>query len=421
MNGVALPNDWELVQLGDHFTITSSKRVFQRDWRTSGVPFYRARELAVLGAEGTVNNELFIDREMFDHYRRTFGAPGPGDFLITGVGTLGKTYVVQDGDEFYFKDGNIIWLKASSTVNSSYLKQLFETPFVLDQVFSNSGGSTVGTYTITNAKLTFIPAPPKLEQLAIARALSDADSLIATLERLIVKKQAIKQGMMQQLLTGRTRLPGFNAEWSEIRLGNHVTYVKKVALSRAQLDANSPLKYLHYGDIHTRSSVLLDARIEEMPRASASLAARAGQLRRGDLVFADASEDPAGVGKSIEIADAPGTGVVPGLHTIAARFDKSVLADGFKAYLQFIPSFRGQLLRLAAGTKVLATTRSYISSITLTLPAVAEQNAIAEALHDSEREIEALRVRLSKAQDMKTGMMQQLLTGRVRLPMESGL
>src|SRR5690606_14557223 len=131
----------------------------------------------------------------------------------------------------------------------------------------------------------------------------------------IAKKQAIKQGMMQQLLTGRTRLPGFTDEWTGIRLGDHVTYVKTVALSRAQLDAKSPLKYLHYGDIHTRSSVLLDAESEERPRANAKLAARAGLLQRGDLVFADASEDPEGVGKSVEIADTPRTGVVPGLHT----------------------------------------------------------------------------------------------------------
>ncbi|WP_280509576.1 restriction endonuclease subunit S [Nocardia farcinica] len=261
--------------------------------------------------------------------------------------------------------------------------------------------------------------PSILEQRSIASAIADADDLIATLERLIAKKQAIKQGMMQQLLTGRTRLPGFTGEWADIRLGDHVSYVKTVALSRAQLDTKSPLKYLHYGDIHTRSSVILDSASEEMPRASAKLAARAGLLQCGDLVFADASEDPAGVGKSVEIVSTPNTGVVPGLHTIAARFDKSVLADGFKAYLQFIPSFRDQLLRLAAGTKVLATTRSYISSITLTLPGVAEQKAIAEALHDSEREIEALRVRLSKAQSIKTGMMQQLLTGRSRLPVEA--
>ena len=264
-----------------------------------------------------------------------------------------------------------------------------------------------------------IEAPELVEQTAIAEVANDLADHVAALERLIAKKQAIKQGMMQQLLTGRTRLPGFTGEWADIRLGDHVSYVKTVALSRAQLDTKSPLKYLHYGDIHTRSSVILDSASEEMPRASAKLAARAGLLQCGDLVFADASEDPAGVGKSVEIVSTPNTGVVPGLHTIAARFDKSVLADGFKAYLQFIPSFRDQLLRLAAGTKVLATTRSYISSITLTLPGVAEQKAIAEALHDSEREIEALRVRLSKAQSIKTGMMQQLLTGRSRLPVEA--
>ncbi|GAC54477.1 type I restriction enzyme S protein [Gordonia amicalis NBRC 100051 = JCM 11271] len=263
-----------------------------------------------------------------------------------------------------------------------------------------------------------VAKPPLEEQRRIAEALSDTDGQITALERLITKKQAIKRGMMQQLLTGRTRLPGFADEWTDIRLGDHVSYVKTVALSRAQLDAKSPLKYLHYGDIHTRSSVLLDAVAEEMPRASALLAGRAGQLRCGDLVFADASEDPAGVGKSVEIVDVPSGGVVPGLHTIAARFDKSVLADGFKAYLQFIPAFREQLLRLAAGTKVLATTRSYISSVILTLPDVTEQKAIAEVLHDSEREIDALRIRLSKARDMKTGMMQQLLTGRTRLPVE---
>jgi len=287
---------------------------------------------------------------------------------------------------------------------------------VVSDLLKLQTGSTFPSIDSRVIKSGSLLVPSLREQERIGEALFDADNLIATLERLIAKKQAIKQGMMQQLLTGRTRLPGFEDEWSEIRLGDHVNYVKTVALSRAQLDAKSSLKYLHYGDIHTRSSVLLDAASEDMPRANAKLAARAGLLQRGDVVFADASEDPAGVGKSVEITGTPNTGVVPGLHTIAARFDKSVLADGFKAYLQFIPSFRDQLLRLAAGTKVLATTRSYISSITLTLPDIAEQGVIAEVLRDADREVEVLRVRLAKAQDIKAGMMQQLLTGRTRLP-----
>jgi type I restriction enzyme S subunit len=262
--------------------------------------------------------------------------------------------------------------------------------------------------------------PESLEvQRQVADALSDIDAMNVTLERVIAKKQAIKQGMMQQLLTGMTRLPGFTREWSDVRFGDHMTFVKTVALPRAQLDQTSPLRYLHYGDIHTHVGVTVDAAHESMPRATARLAGKAGRLLPGDLVFADASEDPAGVGKSVEIVSVPPEGVVPGLHTIAARFDKAVLADGFKAYLQFLPSFREQLLRLAAGTKVLATTRSFISSVTLHLPGVDEQEAIAELLRDAENEIGALGVRLSKARAIKAGMMQELLTGRTRLPMEA--
>jgi type I restriction enzyme M protein len=233
-----------------------------------------------------------------------------------------------------------------------------------------------------------------------------------------VDSQLEVMGVAQELLTGRTRLPGFTDEWREVRLGDHVSYLRTVALSRDQLDWESPLRYLHYGDIHTRTSILLDAKTEVMPRADVKLAGKASRLMPGDLVFADASEDPAGVGKSVELTNVPVEGVVPGLHTIAARFDKQVLVDGFKAYLQFIPEFRSALLRLAAGTKVLATTRAYISSITLTLPPIDEQRAIAGLLRDADAEIEALERRLEAARAVKVGMMQELLTGRTRLPVE---
>jgi type I restriction enzyme S subunit len=261
-----------------------------------------------------------------------------------------------------------------------------------------------------------ISLPPEPEQRRITEALSDVDHQIASLERLISKKEGIKQGMMQQLLTGKTRLPGFIEPWREVGLDAIVSYVKTVALSRAQLDVSSPLHYLHYGDIHTSRSVVLDAAHAAMPRAPAVLATTAGRLRVGDLVLVDASEDPDGVGRSLEITSVPRGGIVPGLHTIAARFDKAVLADGFKAYLQFIPAFRAALLRLAAGTKVLATTRSHLSSVELPLPDVDEQRTIASALRDSEAEIDALRDRVRKANAVKQGMMQQLLTGQTRLP-----
>ena len=341
----------------------------------------------------------------------------PGDLLVSitaDIGIIG--YVDEALPSPAYINQHIARVRLDPNLADSRFVAYYLSSWGPQRAFvgATDTGAKAGMNLATVADLLTI-VPPLPEQGRIAGSLTDSDELIATLQRLITKRKAMKRGMAQQLLTGRTRLPGFVKSWTHVRLGDRVTYLKTVALSRAELNTVSPLRYLHYGDIHTRSTVFLDAARTSMPRATADLAGRAGRLQVGDLVFADASEDPAGVGKSVEITGVPPEGAVPGLHTIAARFDKAVLADGFKAYLQFIPSFRESLLRLAAGTKVLATTRSYISSIEMMLPGIDEQRSIAQALNESDGEIEALLARLSKARAIKAGMMQQLLSGRVRL------
>jgi type I restriction enzyme, S subunit len=201
-----IPADWGIKRLGELFEITSSKRVFQSEWKSDGIPFYRARELAVLGEKGHVDNELFISEEMYDSFKSIYGIPEVGDMLVTGVGTLGKTYVVPDNRAFYFKDGNIIWFKARGKVRSDFLKQLFLTRVVIKQIDDASAGTTVGTYTINGAKKTAIPFPLLAEQEAIASVLADMDTEIAGLEAKLAKARQLKQGMMQELLTGRIRL-----------------------------------------------------------------------------------------------------------------------------------------------------------------------------------------------------------------------
>ena len=137
-NGQEFPK-WEMKRLGDVYDITSSKRVFQNEWRSSGVPFYRAREVVVLSEKGEVENELFISEAMFEEYKLKYGAPQKDDLLVTGVGTLGRLYVVKDKDRFYFKDGNIIWFKKNSEINSDFVKFLFQTkiPFCINLNFDN--------------------------------------------------------------------------------------------------------------------------------------------------------------------------------------------------------------------------------------------------------------------------------------------
>lgn len=269
-----------------------------------------------------------------------------------------------------------------------------------------------------------IALPPLAEQRAIAEVLSDVDGLLAALEALIAKKRAIKQAAMQQLLTGKTRLPGFSGEWEIKRLGEHVAFLRHGVNSRADLTSDGAVKYLHYGDIHTTADVYLEPGSDQMPRLPADRARTLDRLQDGDLVLVDASEDLDGVGKSVEIKKVGGEEVVAGLHTIAARFDKAVLADGFKAYLQFCPAFRNHLRRLAAGTKVYATSRAHVATVEMPLPEVHEQTAIASVLSDMDAEIAALAARRDKTRAIKQGTMQRLLSGRVRLvepsPVEAG-
>ncbi|WP_244120018.1 hypothetical protein [Burkholderia gladioli] len=235
------------------------------------------------------------------------------------------------------------------------------------------------------------------------------------MDALIAKKRDIKQAAMQQLLTGKTRLPGFKEEWVVTRLGDHATLIRNGVYSRAELSIDGRVKYLHYGDIHTCGAVYLNPSEAIMPFLDADKAVRLGRLVSGDLVFVDATEDLAGVGKSVEVVGAEGTELVAGLHTIAVRFDKRILADGFKAYLQFIPAFGAHLRSLAAGTKVLSTNRSHIASAEIALPSIAEQAAIAEVLSDMDAELAALKARRDKTRLLKQGMMQELLTGKTRL------
>ncbi|QBE49836.1 restriction endonuclease subunit S [Leucobacter triazinivorans] len=339
-----------------------------------------------------------------------------GDVLLTKDGANTGNAALNTFNEEISLLSSVAFIRANPKLSvEPFILQYFLSGDGQRQITDAMSGNAITRLTLTKIKDLLVPVPGVDEQQRIGAALGDVDSLMSSLERLIAKKRAIKQGMMQELLTGKRRLPGFAEPWRVIRLGDHVTYVKNVALSRAQLDSSSPLRYLHYGDIHTRSASTLDASVEHMPRAPRLLARNAGLLQVGDLVFADASEDPDGVGKSVEITGVPDEGVIPGLHTIAARFDKRVFADGFKAYLQFMADFRAQLLALAAGTKVLATTRAYISRIELNLPGVAEQTAISEAVRDAEIEVEALARRLEATRAIKQGMMQELLTGRTRL------
>ena len=150
----AFPEDWKVNTIGTLFEVGSSKRVFQSQWRKSGVPFYRARDIVGFNRGAGAIGGLYIDKELYEEYKRSYGVPLKGDILITAVGTLGETYLVEDDHPFYFKDGNIIWLRSLGTCDSRFVQYLYSSGSLDDQIFDTTGGSTVGTYTISNVKKT---------------------------------------------------------------------------------------------------------------------------------------------------------------------------------------------------------------------------------------------------------------------------
>ena len=226
----------------------------------------------------------------------------------------------------------------------------------------------------------------------------------------------LRHATMQQLLTGQVRLDGFDEEWQKKRIGDICTFLPTANNPRSDLAEDGDIAYIHYGDIHAHPESVLDCTRVELPRIEAErVSGSAAYLIDGDLVMVDASEDLAGVGKSVEVRGVVGHKVVAGLHTILCRSNPDEWAIGFKAYLQYIPAFASALSRLAAGTSVYAVSAKQLASVQLRLPAPFEQEAIVSVLSDMDAEIAALEQRLDKTRAVKQGMMQQLLTGRVRL------
>lgn len=373
-----IPEDWDVKSLGSLFEITSSKRVFQSEWKKSGIPFYRARELAILSEKGVVVNDLYIDIKQYQLYKKQFGVPVVGDMLVTGVGTLGKVYVIQSNREFYFKDGNIIWFKIKEAINSEFLKQLFSTVLVTKQIDDASGKTTVGTYTINGAKHTSIPFPPKPEQNAIATALSDADALISATERLIAKKKAIKQGAMQELLKPKE---GWEekalGEVAEIRKGQLITEKTSVLGNVPVVGGGVEVSYYHNTANREGTTITISAS-----------GANAGYVSIHNYpIFAS---DCSTIGESTE-------------------YD-------IKFIYYFLLKEQKSIYKMQTGGAQPHIYPKQLYYINIYLPkSKSEQTRIATILSDMDAEISLLEQKLEKQKQIKQGMMQSLLTGKIRL------
>jgi type I restriction enzyme S subunit len=177
----AVPAGWEWARFGNVGMIGSSSRVHQKDWTTSGIPFYRAREIVKLSRDGYVDNDLFISPELYESLSSSGNCPEPNDLMITGVGTIGIPYVVQQNDRFYFKDASVLMFKNLFHLPTDYLRLFCLSPYWIKVIHDSSMGTTVHTLTIVRANEVAVPLPPLPEQ---HRIVARVDELMALCDRL---------------------------------------------------------------------------------------------------------------------------------------------------------------------------------------------------------------------------------------------
>ena len=196
-----LPQGWEWCRLRKLFNICSSKRVLQSDWKEDGIPFYRAREIVKLSEHGEVDNELFISVEHYNELKTKYGVPQTEDLMVSGVGTIGKVYIVKGNDRFYYKDASVLCFQnVNKVIRSEFAKYLLESEFMQSQMHSYSKGTTVDTITISTAMDYLCFLPPIPEQHRIVEKLNELLSFVDTIESDKTDLQKIIQQTKSKIL-----------------------------------------------------------------------------------------------------------------------------------------------------------------------------------------------------------------------------
>jgi type I restriction enzyme S subunit len=401
------PTGWEIVRLGDYYDFQNGVNADAKAYG-QGVPFANVLEVITHShmSVGDIPGLVTLPQDAI----RIFQVRR-GDILFNRTSEtqeeVGLTSVYLDDAETVFGGFVIRGRSKNGSFDPMYAGYAFRSPFVRSQIIVKGQGAVRANVGQADLKTVFALKPPPKEQKAIAQALSDADALIESLESLIAKKRAIKQGAMQVLLSGRKRLASFTGAWKtqelkdiciKIQDGTHFSpklggsdylYVTSRNLGRGMLDLTSVETIS--AEEHTKIYARCDA-------------------RKGDLLL---TKDGANTGNAaINSIDEP----ISLLSSVAMlRFDPK--RHNAEFYLQQILSDAGQkqIKDMMSGNAITRLTLAKIKALRFHVPQLDEQDHIAMTLSEIDEELQTLARRLAKARLIKQGMMQELLTGRIRL------
>lgn len=196
--------DWEEKRLEEIGSITSSKRIFKSEYVSAGIPFYRTKEIKELANGKKITTELFISTEKYHYLKDKFSVPQTGDILLTAIGTIGEIYVLDNDQPFYFKDGNVLWLKDFKNIDSYYLKYVLMS--FVENIKRLSHGAAYNALPIERLNKYTIYLPPLYQQVNIVTQLDSLATQTQQFEKIYQQKidnlEELKKSILQRAFAG---------------------------------------------------------------------------------------------------------------------------------------------------------------------------------------------------------------------------
>ena len=406
------PTGWKEVRLGDLGPLSKGVGIRKNEVTPYGIPCVRYGQIYTDYNFVIGEIQTFVSPQVASNSRPL----RRGEILFAGSGEtkedIGKCIAYVE-DVGAVAGGDIIVLTPEGA-DPRFLGYSLNSPNVAQQKMSRAQGDAVVHISAANLASIVLDLPPLKEQEAIANALSDADAAVESLNALIAKKRDVKQATMQQLLAGRTRLPGFNADWKEVRLGDLGVCLRGVSYKGDSdlSDGDTPTTVRLLRSNNVQNSLI---QFNDVQYVNHDCVSDEQILRRDDIVICMANGSKALVGKTGLYKDSQDARHTFGAFMGCFRSSSDQAHAIFVRYLFLTKQYQDYISNLLAGSSINNLTPKSIESLLFTVPPLMEQEAIAEALSVMDQELEALTQQVSKLRMVKEGMMQDLLTGEVRL------
>lgn len=393
-----IPEDWEVKELGkltslmtNGFVGTAKIHYTESD---KGVTYIQGFNVLENSFDYTGIKKVTLNFHS-EHLR---SALKYRDLLTIQTGDVGLTTFVPKELEGANCHALIISRFKEQNVVSKYVSFYLNSKTGRKRLKDIETGTTMKHINVGDFQYFQIPLPPLPEQQAIAEVLSDNDVWVESLEKLIAKKQQIKQGAMQKLLTPKD-------DWEVKLLGEVADFFKGKGLPKNNIDSNGNIKCIHYGELFTKHKEIIKKITNKTFNFSSSFLSK-----ENDVLMPTSDVTPRGLATASCIKE---EGVLLGGDILVIRFKKEIEGSYFS---YFVSNNKEDILKLVSGSTVYHLYGSELSSLIFKYPkSKSEQTHIVTILSDMDTEIEALKQKLAKAKQIKQGLMQELLTGKIRL------